>query len=162
VFLTKKKAKKRMADLEETSYNVPISSDVDAIGFVCQGENSLGTFDLSLKDAPDDPLLYNGLCIAKSARDPPVTEEPTIYGYVRFIDDRPGISTTESALGLHENKDLMGKTHKGGESTYKPIQVYVRAVQIRAVHFLNYLRKMENFSGTQSMERTWISRRTAN
>ena len=64
VFLTKKKAKKRMADLEETSYNVPISSDVDAIGFVCQGENSLGTFDLSLKDAPDDPLLYHGLCIA--------------------------------------------------------------------------------------------------
>ena len=35
VFLTRKKAKKRMADLEETGYSVPISRDLDKNGFVC-------------------------------------------------------------------------------------------------------------------------------
>jgi len=131
VFLTRKKTKKRMADLEETGYNVPVTCDVDAGGFVCAGVSSLGTFDLPLRDAPEDPLLYRGLCIAKSARDPPLSEEPAVYGYVRFIDDRPEISTTENALGLHENQDLMGamqKTYSEKLSKYKPIQAYTRTV----------------------------------
>ena len=128
VFLTRKKTKKRMADLEETGYNVPVTSDLDAAGFVCQGDSSLGKFDLTLRDAPDDPLLYRGLCIAKSARDPPLTEEPAVYGFVRFIDDRPEMSATESTLGLHENQDLMQKMHGAKSSVYKPIQVYTRAV----------------------------------
>ena len=128
VFLTRKKTKKRMADLEETGYNVPVSSAIGTGGFICEGDSSLGTFDLTLRDAPDDPLLYRGLCIAKSAHDPPLTEEPAIYGFVRFIDDRPEMSATENTLGLHENQDLMQKMHKSRSAIYKPIQVYTRAV----------------------------------
>ena len=132
VFLTRKKTKKRMADLEETGYNVPVTGDVDAEGFVCVGTTSLGTFDLTLRDAPDDPLLYRGLCIAKSAQDMPLTEEPAVYGFVRFIDDRPEMPTTENALGLHENQDLMDKMqkkHGKRGSKYKPIQAYTRTVR---------------------------------
>ena len=48
VFLTRKKAKKRMADLEETGYSVPISRDLDKNGFVCSGDATLGTFDFQI------------------------------------------------------------------------------------------------------------------
>ena len=136
VFLTRKKAKKRMADLEETGYSVPISRDLDKNGFVCSGDATLGTFDLTLRNAPDNPLLYRGLCIAKSAQDTPLTEEPTVYGFVRFVDDRPQITTTENVLGLHENEDLMGnKTsmHDGTDSKYKPIQAYTRTALRRVI-----------------------------
>ena len=121
------KAKKRMADLEETGYSVPISRDLDKNGFVCSGDATLGTFDLTLRNAPDNPLLYRGLCITKSAQDTPLTEEPAVYGFVRFVDDRPQITTTENVLGLHENEDLMGnKTimHDGTDSKYKPISIH--------------------------------------
>mmetsp|Transcript_15963 Transcript_15963/g.49385 ORF Transcript_15963/g.49385 Transcript_15963/m.49385 type:complete len:209 (-) Transcript_15963:3053-3679(-) len=131
VFLTRKKTKKRMADLEETGYNVPVPSSLDARGYVCNGDETSGSFDLTLRDAPEDPLFYRGLCIAKSAQDAPLTEEPAVYGFVRFVDDRPEMSTTENALGLHENQDLMGKVQKAQDtkgSNYKPIQVYTRTV----------------------------------
>lgn len=139
VFLTRKKTKKRMADLEETGYNVPVSFDLDAEGYVCNGDKTSGAFDLTLRDAPEDPLLYRGLCIAKSARDAPLTEEPAVYGFVRFVDDRPEMSTTENVLGLHENQDLMKKMQRRhGEKglNYKPIQTYTRTVKCRVVQSL--------------------------
>ena len=132
VFLTRKKTKKRMADLEETGYSVPVGGDVDEDGYVCVGERSLGAFDLTLRDAPEDPLVYRGLCIAKRAGDAPLTEEPAVYGYVRFIDDRPEMPTTEHALGLLENQDLMEKMitkQKGKTSKYKPMQSYTRTAR---------------------------------
>ena len=61
-----------------------------------------------------------------------LTEEPAVYGFVRFIDDRPEMPTTENALGLHENQDLMDKMHKNHGrkgSKYKPIQAYTRTVR---------------------------------
>ena len=110
--------------------------DLDKNGFVCSGDATLGTFDLTLRNAPDNPLLYRGLCIAKSAQDTPLTEEPAVYGFVRFVDDRPQITTTENVLGLHENEDLMGnKTimYDGTDSKYKPIQAYTRTALRRVI-----------------------------
>lgn len=92
VYLTKKKAKRRMADLEETSYVVPTPKT--AGGYIGIPEATLGNFDLTLRDAPDDPRTYKGLVIAKPANEKPLTEEPIVFGYVRFIDDRPEIPTT--------------------------------------------------------------------
>lgn len=92
VFLTKKKAKKRMADLEETGYVVPIPKNVG--GYIGSTEATLGNFELTLRDAPEDPRVYKGLVIAKPAKEKPFTEEPVVFGYVRFIDDRPEIPAT--------------------------------------------------------------------
>ncbi|KAJ8598447.1 hypothetical protein CTAYLR_006876 [Chrysophaeum taylorii] len=119
VYLTQKTAKKRMADLEETSYAVPVDGD----GYVGNREATLGAFELSLRDAPVDPREYRGLVVAKPAREVPLTEEPAVYGYARFIDDRPEIPTTDNALGMNEYKDLLEKARKhaatlrGGQAT---------------------------------------------
>ena len=110
VYLTKKKAKRRMADLEETAYCVGIPKDVDKAGFVAASPGSLGTFEISLRDAPDDPRNYKGVVIAKPANEDPFTEEPAVYGYARFIDDRPEVPSTDAALGLTAYKDLVKKT----------------------------------------------------
>jgi hypothetical protein len=51
---------------------------------------------------------------------------------VRFIDDRPEMPTTEHALGLLENQDLMEKMitkQKGKTSKYKPMQSYTRTAR---------------------------------
>ena len=66
--MTKKKTKKRMADLEETGWLVPVEKSLDEAGYVLHSERTRGRFDLSLKDAPEDVASYKGLVIAKPAR----------------------------------------------------------------------------------------------
>jgi hypothetical protein len=48
---------------------------------------TIGTFEASLKDIPD-PLAYLGLVVLKMPEDEPKTEEPVIYGFVRFQSAR--------------------------------------------------------------------------
>ncbi|KAJ1462678.1 hypothetical protein M885DRAFT_505693 [Pelagophyceae sp. CCMP2097] len=119
-----------MADLEETGYLVPIPVEIDANGYVVASESSLGAFDLSLRDIPEDPMTYRGLVIAKPAREEPLTEEPAVYAHVRFIDDRPQLPTTDQTLGLHSQQDLMKKASgKKGASTWKSTQFYHRTAR---------------------------------
>ena len=49
-------------------------------------------------------MTYKGLVIAKGHMEWPLSEEPTVFGYVRFIDDRPDLPSTETALGMLANK----------------------------------------------------------
>lgn len=111
VYLTKKKAKSRMADLEETGC------------LVSTNPSSESHWTLSLAEVAGDPREFKGLVVAKPAQSEPVSEEPAIYGYVRFINDRPEVATTENALGLHEYADLLKKS---AQPKWKSMSYYRR------------------------------------
>lgn len=101
LYFTKKKAKKRMADIEETGFMVPFKLDD---GYICASKETLGTFDVTLKDVPD-VIDYRGFVIAKPTTEKPLSEEPVVLGYVKFVFEAPKVAETEIALGMAADAD---------------------------------------------------------
>eukprot|EP00903_Cladosiphon_okamuranus_P007871 g7608.t1 len=128
VFLTKKKAKTRMADLEETAFLLRL--DVGKEGCICFGD-SFGNFDQGMLQVPN-PTGYKGIAIAKRKMDEPKTDEPIIYAYTRIVQKRRPIVASEVLLGLAEDKDRVTRyakpapTAKTDESLLKSVRRYTR------------------------------------
>ena len=111
--------------------------DLEEGSYVCVGD-ATGDFDLSLKDVKD-PMTYKGLVIAKGHMEWPLSEEPTVFGYVRFIDDRPDLPSTETALGM-----LANKAKKPSSSWAKPSSSSWMTVTVTVVVLDRFRRKIHN------------------
>ena len=115
-FLSKKRPKKRMTDVHKTGARIYIHADVDGL---FGRADSIGNFQASLKDTPD-VLNYQGLVVCKLPQDEPKTEEPVIYGLIKFVSARTVKIKSMSAMKFHEVMDDMSKiltsTPGGGDS----------------------------------------------
>ncbi|CAM9407626.1 unnamed protein product [Scytosiphon promiscuus] len=112
VFLTKKKAKTRMTDLEETAFLLRM--DVGKEGCICFGK-SFGDFDQGMLQVPN-PTGYKGIVIAKRKADEPATDEPIVYAYARIVQRRRPVAASEVVLGLAEDKDRVTRYTKAAPS----------------------------------------------
>ena len=119
VYLSKKNTKKRMADIEETGFH--LKHDIGESSYVCVDQKTLGDFELSLKDVKD-PMDYKGIVIGKGAMEYPVSDEPVVFAFVRFIDDRPALPSTETALGLVANQDIMDRMAAAKSTSQKGLK----------------------------------------
>ncbi|CAN0273591.1 unnamed protein product [Pylaiella littoralis] len=131
VFLTKKKAKTRMADLEETAFLLRM--DVGKEGCICFGK-SFGTFDQGMLKVPT-PTGYKGIVIAKRKMDEPKTVEPIVYAYARIVQHRRPVVASEVVLGLAEDKDRVTRYTKSvrkvktDEDLLKGVRKYTRTAR---------------------------------
>eukprot|EP00752_Nemacystus_decipiens_P016507 g14756.t1 len=131
VFLTKKKAKTRMADLEETAFLLRL--DVGKEGCICFGK-SFGNFDQGMLQVPN-PTGYKGIAIAKRKMDEPKTDEPIIYAYARIVQKRRPVVASEVLLGLAEDKDRVTRytkqapTAKTDDELLKSARKYTRTAR---------------------------------
>lgn len=113
VFLSKKRPKKRMTDIYKTGAKVFINADPDGL---FGRKDSIGTFEAALKDIPD-VLGYQGLVVVKLPNETPKTEEPIIYGMVKFQSARAQRFKTVHSLHIQEVMQDMSKiltTTQGG------------------------------------------------
>ena len=117
IFLTKKKPKSRMIDIHTTGTRVNIhNNDQGSFGIT----GTLGSFDIGLKDIPD-VLESKGLVIVKLPADLPVTDEPVIYGIVKFQSSRALRARTNAALKFTDIENMvLKKTIKGKDGADRP------------------------------------------
>ena len=81
VYLSTLKPKARMVDIHKRGANVLVKTNTE----LCFGRpGSIGDFSLSLVDIPDIHS-YKGLVVLKRPEEIPITDEPMIYGFVRFV-----------------------------------------------------------------------------
>jgi hypothetical protein len=99
LFLVKKKAKKRMTDLEEIGVRVNFRLDD---GYVFGSERTTGNFDISLADIyrPDE---FKGVVLAKLMDEPPVTMEPAVFGFAKLVFAPPPVK--DSQVGTWSSVD---------------------------------------------------------
>ena len=105
VFLSKKRPKKRMTDVHKTGAKVYIQADVDGL---FGRKDSVGTFEVALKDIPE-VLGYQGLVVLKLPQDTPKTDEPVIYGLIKFQSARAQQIKTVHSLHIQEVMQDMSK-----------------------------------------------------
>ena len=115
LYMSKKKPKKRMADVEETGHLVQCDTADGSIDHLLGKHASMTTFDVSLKDCPD-PGEYAGCVIVKRKSDPPLTDEPIVFGFARFSKSAKELVGTEVALGMTSNKKSIADAAKKGKS----------------------------------------------
>ncbi|CAM9380469.1 unnamed protein product [Ectocarpus sp. 12 AP-2014] len=131
VFLTKKKAKTRMADLEETAFLLRL--EVGKEGCICFGD-TFGNFEQGMLQVPN-PTGYKGIAIAKRKADEPKTDEPIIYAYARIVPKRRPVVASEIVLGLAEDKDRVTRyakaapTVKTDDDLLKGVRKYTRTAR---------------------------------
>ncbi|CAM9250827.1 unnamed protein product [Sphacelaria rigidula] len=131
VYLTKKKAKARMGDLEETAFLLRLDAGTE--GCICYG-NSFGDFDQGMLQVPD-PTGYKGIVIAKQRADHPATDEPVVYAFAKIAHRRRPVVSTEVVLGLAEEKDRATRytkatrTVKTDEHLLKGVRKYTRTAR---------------------------------
>ena len=77
LYLSKQKPKSRMPNIHKEGIHLPVRRSPD--GNIACNENSLGQFDVVLKDIPDI-LHYSGLVVIKLPTDEPKTDEPLVIG----------------------------------------------------------------------------------
>ena len=121
LYMTKKKPKKRMADIEETGDFVSCDSADGHIDSLLGKHANATTFDVSLKDAPD-VAAYKGCVIVKRKGDPPLTDEPVVFGFARFSQGAKEIAGTEQALGMGGAKDRVAATGDVGGRVMEGVQ----------------------------------------
>eukprot|EP00611_Tribonema_gayanum_P031419 TRINITY_DN9080_c0_g4_i2.p1 TRINITY_DN9080_c0_g4~~TRINITY_DN9080_c0_g4_i2.p1 ORF type:complete len:1210 (-),score=279.99 TRINITY_DN9080_c0_g4_i2:887-4516(-) len=132
-YLTKKKPKARMADLEETGFLLLMDGSSD--GSICQAP-AYGTFDQSLLHVPS-ASEYCGAVIVKRAQDAPVTEEPVVFGFARLLQQRRPLVAAAAALGMQDDKDRVQRfdaaktdtapaTKKSDKELMRDVKMYAR------------------------------------
>ncbi|KAG5181929.1 hypothetical protein JKP88DRAFT_245855 [Tribonema minus] len=132
-YLTKKKPKARMADLEETGFLLLMDSSSD--GSICQAP-AYGSFDQSLLHVPS-ASEYCGAVIVKRAQDAPVTEEPVVLGFARLLQQRRPLVAAAAALGMQDDKDRVQRfdatktdtapaTKKSDKELMRDVKMYAR------------------------------------
>jgi Leucine-rich repeat (LRR) protein/Ca2+-binding EF-hand superfamily protein len=111
LYMSHKKPKKRMADIEETGHLVQCDTNDGFVDALLGKHSKLTTFDVSLKDCPD-PGDYTGCVIVKRKSEPPLTDEPVVFGFARFSKSAKELVGTELALGMTANKKAPGEEKK--------------------------------------------------
>jgi Ca2+-binding EF-hand superfamily protein len=105
-----------MADIEETGHLVVCDTADGAIDKLVGRHANLAHFDVSLKDCPD-PADYAGCVIVKRKADPPLTDEPIVFGFARFSKSAKELVGTEVALGMTNGaKKAIEQAEKSGKS----------------------------------------------
>ena len=115
LYMTKKKPKKRMADVEETGHLVVCDSKDGFIDSLLGKHAKHTTFDVSLKDCPD-VQDYAGCVIVKRKNESPLTDEPVVFGFARFSQNAREMPGTEQALGMGSAKLRLAKVADSGKS----------------------------------------------
>ena len=101
VFVTKKKAKNRMTNLEESATRVPFKMDD---GYVFASNDSWFNFDVPLRDVPR-PGDFKGVVIAKPMEESPYSDEPIVFGFARFNFQAPKVGESKVVLGMAADAD---------------------------------------------------------
>lgn len=109
VYLSVLKPKARMIDIHKRGANVLVKTNPERY-FGRAG--SLGNFALSLQDIPD-VHSYQGLVVVKRPEDSPVTEEPMVYGFVRFAAAQTQRLRSIEYLQLSEMINDMNRALRG-------------------------------------------------
>jgi Leucine-rich repeat (LRR) protein len=159
LYFTRKVPKMRMVDVHQVGTRIPLNK-YNPAGVFGKG-GTIGTFEVSLNKVPD-VLQYRGLVIIKVPSDKPVTEEPVIFGFIKFETMRAQKFVTATELHLTEINDILSKAidqkalSTGDDSLrrkvtdrVKSISTYRKAVK-RAWIFLN-LRDDEEVSFDQAL-----------
>lgn len=107
MYLCKKKPKTRMVDVHKNGTKIPLNK-LDSGGYFGRPK-TLGNFEVSLNEVAE-VLDYKGLVIIKLPNDPPVTEEPVIYGFIKFHSAHNQKIKTGIALHFSELQDLLRKS----------------------------------------------------
>jgi len=108
LYMTQKKPKKRMADIEETGHMVVCDSPDGYIDTLLGKHANATNFDVSLKDVPD-VSQYAGMVIVKPKMESPITDEPIVFGYARFSGGAKELPGTDFALNIGDEKDRVAK-----------------------------------------------------
>lgn len=112
VYLTPRKPKARMADVDRNGVFVPLHG-VPSKLFGVDGE-STGNFEIPLIDIPD-PVQYQGLVVAKPPSQPPVTENWIVYAFIKLQTARSLNTNTLRQCKLEEVYDMLDKATGGLE-----------------------------------------------
>lgn len=160
LYFTRKTPKVRMVDIHQAGTRIPLNKYHPSGAFGRKG--TVGTFEVSLNKIPD-VLQYRGLVIVKIPSDKPITEEPVIYGFIKFESMRAQKLVTSTELHLAEINDILSKAidqkalTTGDDSLrrkvaerVKPISTYRKAVK-KAWIYLN-LRDDEELSFAQALD----------
>jgi Leucine-rich repeat (LRR) protein len=160
LYFTRKTPKVRMVDIHQAGTRIPLNKYHPSGTFGREG--TVGTFEVSLNKIPD-VLQYRGLVIVKIPSDKPITEEPVIYGFIKFESMRAQKLVTSSELHLAEINDILSKAidqkalATGDDSMrrkvaerVKSISTYRKAVK-KAWIYLN-LRDDEELSFAQALD----------
>ncbi|GMI18476.1 hypothetical protein TrLO_g1181 [Triparma laevis f. longispina] len=121
LYMTKKKPKKRMADIEETGDLILCDTADGFIDTLLGKHADTTTFDVSLKDAPD-VSAYKGCVVVKRKGDSPLSDEPVVFGFARFSQNAKEIAGTEQALGMGGAKDRVAGDGGAGGGVMEGVQ----------------------------------------
>ena len=160
VYLSTLKPKSRMVDIHQRGANVFIKSNREHL-FGRAG--SLGDFAVSLKDIPDIHS-YQGLVVIKKPEDAPATDEPMVYGYVRFMASQKRKINSMESLHLSEmanemNRALRGvdetrpRTPPGKKSMKRPVNVQHEVGKIAPKKFGENVKSVSYYR--KQVERAW-------
>jgi hypothetical protein len=109
VYLSTLKPKARMTDVHKRGANVLVKTNAEHY-FGRAG--SLGDFSLSLLDIPDIHS-YQGLVVLKRPEDAPASDEPLVYGFVRFTTAQTQKLRSIEFLQLSEMINVMNRALRG-------------------------------------------------
>lgn len=98
LFMSRKKPKMRMIDIHKLGSRIFLHND--SKGHFGR-QNTLGTFEASLKDIPD-ALSYKGLVVVKLPEEEPESNEPIVYGFIKFQSARGMKVKTSESLHLSD------------------------------------------------------------
>ena len=122
LYMSKKKPKSRMADIEETGHPVNCADSKDGFFDLLVGKGANPTtFDVAMRDVPDI-ASYAGCVIVKPKAEPPMTDEPIVFGYARFGSGGKELIGTDNALNMADDKSKLAKLAKAGKSAMPGLQ----------------------------------------
>lgn len=106
LYFVKKVPKARMVDVHKIGTKIHLTK-YNGKGLFCR-KGTIDTFEVSLKNIPD-VLLYRGLAVVKLPDDKPRTEEPVVYGFIKFASARAMKIETANELHFTEINDVLSK-----------------------------------------------------
>ena len=106
LYMSKKTPKARMVDIHKIGTKIHLTK-YNGMGLFGR-EGTYGTFEVSLKNIPD-VLLYKGLVVVKLPDDKPRTEEPVVYGFIKFMSARAMKIESMNELHFVEINDILSK-----------------------------------------------------
>lgn len=160
LYFTRKTPKIRMVDVHQVGTRIPLNKYHPNGLFGRDG--TIGTFEVSLNKIPD-VLQYKGLVILKLPSDKPITEEPLIFGFIKFESVRSNKLITENELCFNEINDILSKAIDqkalltGDDSLRRKVSDRVKSISTyrklvkKAWNYLN-LRDDEEISFSQALE----------